>query len=135
MADSGTQGPFTPSTPSGSASQADILQALKNQTQATNQLTFATTQVTPDFTSGQITASVLGTLVQSGFVRLIGISIVTGTTNGALYDSATNNPTAGQQVGALLATPGWYATQMIFANGMVAKPSTGQIVSLHYARS
>jgi hypothetical protein len=135
MADSGTQGPFTASTPSGSASQADILQALKNQVIATTALAQQYTQQTPDFTSGQITASVFGTLVQSGFVRLLGISIITGTTNGGLYDSATNNPTAGQQVGALLATPGWYATQMIFTNGMVAKPSTGQIVSLHYARS
>ena len=136
MADSGPQNPFTAASPSGTASQADILQALKNQVIAFNGLTFVTNQLTPDFTSGQITATVGGTLVQSGFVRLLGISIVTGTTNGGLFDAATVPAAgAGQQVGALLATPGYYPMQMLFTNGMVAKPSAGQVVSLHYTRS
>src|SRR5260370_42652924 len=136
MADSGNaSGPFTPASPSGTASQSDILTALKNQVVATTTLAQQYTQQTPSFTSGQITSSVFGTLVQSGFVRLLGISIVSaGTALGGLYDSATNNPGAGQQIGVLLTTPGWTSTQMIFLNGLVAKPSTGQIVSLHYSR-
>lgn len=135
MADPGS-GPFTPNAPSSTASQSDILTALQNQVVALNSQVLAFSQLTPSFSSGQITASAFGTLVQSGFVRLLGISIVTGgATNGGLYDSATNNPSGGQLIGAMLTTPGFYATQMIFTNGMVAKPSTGQVVSLHYARS
>src|SRR5713226_3199870 len=120
MADAG--GPFTPSAPSSAASQSDILTALKNQVVATNLLALQYTQLTPSFSSGQVTASVLGTLVQSGFVRLLGISSVTGGVgNGSLYDAATTGAAgAGQQIGVMLTTPGFYATQMLFVNGLVA---------------
>lgn len=137
MADAGNpSGPFAAASPSSTASQSDILTALKNQVNATNALVNVTNQLTPTLSSGQITASAAGTLVQSGFVRLLGISIITGSINGGLYDAATVGAAgAGQQVGALLSAPGFYFTQMIFTNGMVAKPSSGQVVSLHYARS
>ena len=118
MADAG--GPFTPSAPSSTASQSDILTALKNQVVATNLLAAAYTQLTPSFTSGQLTASVFGTLVQSGLVRLLGISIVSGGAgNGGLYDAPANNPSVGQQIGVMLTTPGYYPVQMIFLNGIL----------------
>ena len=119
----------------GSASLGDILTALKDEVVALNNQIKVAQGAFPTNTSSQITASTAGTLVQSGFVRLTGVSIVTATTMGGLYDAPTvAAASAGQQVGVLLTTPGFYAMNMVFALGLVAKPSTGQVVSLHYAR-
>lgn len=122
---------------SGDASTSDILSALKDQVVALNSQVMGYSRQFPSNTSGQITASTAGTLVQSGFVRLTGISVVASVTAalGNLYDAPTAvAATAGAKVGVILTTPGFYAVNMVFANGLVAQPSAGQVVSLHYTR-
>lgn len=119
---------------SGTASLSDILTSLRNEVVAVNNLVLQYSRQFPSSTSGQVSAAAL---IQTGFVRLLGISVVASVTAaaGGLYDAATlSSAGATQQVGVLLTTPGFYAVDMVFANGLVAKPAPGQIVSLHYAR-
>lgn len=114
------------------ASLDDILTALKGGVQAMNANTLALNRAQPTLTSGQLAAD---TLIQTGFVRVTGISVVDAGAVGGLYDAATIvNATAGQQIYAVPATAGFIALNMVFTSGLVYKPGAAQKVTIFYTR-
>ena len=114
------------------ASLDDILTAIKGGVNALNGNTQATNRTTPTLTSGQLAAD---TLVQSGFVRVTGVSVTTAGAVGGLYDAATiGGAGAGQEIYSVAATLGFVPLNMVFANGLVYKPGAGQKVTIFYTR-
>ena len=115
------------------ASLSDLLTSMQNGVSAMNAFTTAISRTTPTLTSGQLDADIL---VQIGFVRVLGISIVAGGAVGGLYD-AVSVAAAGstEQIYVTGTTVGYYATNMVFTDGLVYKPGAAQVVAIFYARS
>lgn len=123
--------PLTPST-IGGGSLNDMLTSVQALAQNCQKIATALQQSIPSETSGQLSAD---TLVQTGFVRLLGISVVAAGAVGALHDARTLALAAsGNQVAVVQATAGYFAVDMIFADGLVYKPGSGQTCTLFYAR-
>jgi hypothetical protein len=115
------------------ASLSDILTSMQNGVNAMNAFVSATSKTIPTNTSGQLAASVL---VQTGFVRVLGVSIVAGGAAGSLADAATLAlAVSGTEVYTTPTTTGFYATDMVFVNGLVYLVGAGQTVALFYART
>lgn len=117
------------------SSLTDILTSLQNGVQAVQTLAGETAKGFPAVTSGQLAAD---TLVQNGFVRVLGIAVVAGgSAAGGLYDAATiAGAGSGQKVFNIATTAAAYtAVNLVFANGLVYKPGSGQIVTLFYRRT
>lgn len=114
------------------ASLDDILTSLKNVVTAANGVAQGLKRQVPDSTSGQLAAD---TLVQTGFVRVIGISVVAAGAVGALYDAATIAlASADEQVFVVPATVGYISLNMVFADGLVYKPGLAQLATIFYTR-
>ena len=114
------------------ASLDDILTTLKGAVNAVNGNTQVLKGQIPTSTSGQLAAN---TLVQTGFVRVTGISIVTAGAIGGLYDAATIAlAIAGTEVFAVPAAVGYTPVNMVFANGLVYKPGAAQVATIFYTR-
>lgn len=114
-------------------SLSDILTAIKNLTVATNGIADADNAAVPHFTSGQMAAN---TLVQAGFVRLVGISVTTAGAAGTLHDAGTVALAgAGNVVGVVPAAAGFLAVNMVFTAGLVYKPGAAQVATLFYSRT
>ena len=111
----------------------DILTALQNGVQGISDVSLHLSHQNPDFLSGPISAS---TLVQVGYVRLLGVSVIVGGAAGLLHnvnraaDAASTN-----QIYTIPTTAGYYDVHMVFPAGLVCVPGAGQIVALFYARS
>ena len=117
----------------GSASLADILFAIQNLVVATNDLAKLTADVIPDSTSGQLSADAL---VQTGFVRVTGISVTTAGAIGTFFD-AMNLASSGS-TNAIYTVPaavGFTPVNMVFANGLVYKPGALQVATIFYRRT
>jgi len=115
------------------ASLSDLLSAMQNGVTAMNAFVTALTRETPALSSGQLAAD---KLVQIGFVRVLGVSIVTGGAAGGLYDAAsTTLATSGTQVYVTGTTAGFYPVNMVFTNGLVYLPGAGQVVAIFYTRT
>jgi hypothetical protein len=125
-------GPVLPQQ--GTASLTDILTSLQDWVRAGNSIVDGLGALSPHFTSGQIVAS---KLVQTGFVRVTGISmVVPGGAMGTLNDSATL--AAANSTNAVYTLPtsvGFQPCSMVFANGLVCIPGSAQVVTLFYART
>lgn len=75
------------------------------------------------------------TLVQAGFVRVTGVSVVAGSGTPKLHDAAALADAAGAN--AIYAVPvvaGFYATNMVFHKGLVLKIGTATEVAIFYTR-
>lgn len=114
------------------ASLDDILTALKGGVNAVNGNTQSLQRQTPSSTSGQLAAD---TLVQAGFVRITGISVVVAGAVGGLYDAPTIALAgSGQQVFVVPASTDFIPLNMVFANGLVYKPGAAQVAAIFYTR-
>lgn len=111
----------------------DILTALQNGVNAVNALTQAVVRGTPTDSSGQLSAD---TLVQVGFVRVLGVSVTTAGAAGGLYDTATlAGAGAGQLVYSVFAMVNFFPLNIVFKDGLVFKPGAGQKATIIYART
>ena len=118
----------------GAGSVSDILTALQDLVRATNACVDGLGALVPHNTSGQTIAA---KLVQTGFVRVTGVSVYTpGSGVGTLYDAAT---LAGAVTAAAIypvsAALGYFPLNMVFANGLVYVPSSAQVATIFYART
>ena len=115
------------------ASLDDLLTTQKNGVVAINNIFQALAILNPTATSATVTSS---TLVIAGRGRLLSFSVVVaGTANGTIYNSGT--PTGGSASNALVATPttvGVYSANMIFTDGLVISPGTGQSINVTYSQ-
>lgn len=115
------------------ASLGDILTTQKNGVVAINNIFQALSALNPTVTSATVTSS---TLVITGSGRLISFSVVVaGSANGLIYNAGT--PSGGTAANALVATPttvGVYAANMVFTNGLVIAPGTGQSINVTYSQ-
>ena len=115
------------------ASLDDILTTQKNAVVALNNVFQALNTLNPTTTSSTVTSS---TLVIAGRGRLISFSVVVaGSASGLIYNAGT--PTGGAAANALVATPntaGVYNVNMIFTNGLVVAPGTGQSINVTYSQ-
>lgn len=118
----------------GTASLTDILTALKDWVVAGNSIVDGINSLSPHFTSGQVIGA---KLVQTGFVRLLGISVVSAATQrGLLLDAANlGAATASTIVGNVSAQLGFFPVNMVFQNGLVFIPGSAQVAALFYART
>lgn len=115
------------------ASLSDILTSVQQGVQAFNGFTLELAKRSPPFTSGQLAAD---TLVQTGFVRVLGVSVVDGGAAGALHDVAMlANAASTNQVYEVPTTEGYIPVNMVFKDGLVYKPGAGQIIAIFYART
>jgi hypothetical protein len=115
------------------ASLGDILTTQKNGVVAINNIFQALSALNPTVTSTTVTSS---TLILAGSGRLISFSVVVaGSANGLIYNAGT--PSGGTAANALVATPttvGVYAANMVFTNGLVIAPGTGQSINVTYSQ-
>ena len=115
------------------ASLGDILTTQKNGVIAINNIFQALSALNPTVTSTTVTSS---TLILAGSGRLISFSVVVaGSANGLIYNAGT--PSGGTAANALVATPttvGVYAANMVFTNGLVIAPGTGQSINVTYSQ-
>lgn len=119
----------------GTASLTDVITTLKDAVVAANNIVDGVGALSPHYTSGQIIAA---KLVQTGFVRLLGYSVVAAGGMGALYDAATlagATAAATTQVGTVTAAIGYYPVNIVFQNGLVYVPGSAQVAALFYART
>jgi len=115
------------------ASLDDILTTQKNGVVALNNVFQALNILNPTTTSATVTAS---TLIIAGKGRLISFSVVVaGSASGLIYNAGT--PTGGAAANALVATPttiGVYDANMMFTDGIVVAPGTGQSINVTYSQ-
>jgi hypothetical protein len=115
------------------ASLGDILTTQKNGVVAINNIFQALSALNPTTTSATVTSS---TLVITGSGRLLSFSVVVaGSANGLIHNSGT--PSGGTAANALVATPttvGVYAANMVFTDGLVVVPGTGQSINITYSQ-
>lgn len=115
------------------ASLDDILSI---QQAATAQLTLlqqTQEKLIPSDTSGAMTAS---RLVQVGFVRVQGISVLAGSPPGKLHDVARlADVAAGNEVLVIPTSPGYYAMNILFKTGLAFVPGTSGAVVVFYSRT
>jgi hypothetical protein len=115
------------------ASLDDILTVQKNAVVALNNVFQALNILNPTTTSSTVTSS---SLIIAGKGRLISFSVVvSGTASGLIYNAGT--PTGGAAANALVATPttiGVYNVNMIFTDGLVVAPGTGQSINVTYSQ-
>lgn len=114
------------------ASLDDILTAQKNGVVAINNLSTTFTRGQGSTTSLTVTSN---TLVVTGRGYLVSFSIVVaGSANGAIYNAQTIALATADT--ALCATPltvGVYQAGLVFTNGLVIKPGTGQSINVTYS--
>ena len=115
------------------ASLDDILTTQKNGVVALNNVFQALAILNPTSTSETVTSS---SLIITGKGRLLSFSVVVaGSSSGLIYNSGT--PTGGSASNALVGTPtttGVYPVNMIFTDGLVISPGTGQSVNVTYSQ-
>ncbi len=114
------------------ASLDDILTTLQGGVKAINGNTLALKQQAPTETSGQLAAN---TLVQTGFVRVTGISVTVAGAVGGLYDAATIAlAISDTEVFVVPTAVGYIPLNMVFADGLVYKPGAAQVATIFYTR-
>lgn len=100
--------------------------------QTLSDLVNATLKQVPSNSSGKVTAT---KVIQTGFVRVTGISVVAGGAAGALHDAATTaSIAAGNQLYVVPTTAGFYAVNLVFSTGLAYVPGAGQTAAFMYAR-
>ncbi len=113
----------------------DVLTTLQNLVQATSTIGNELIKINATQTTGQISAN---TLVQSGLVRILGLSVSTAGAAGTFHDAATIAAADSTNViYTVAATAGYFPffPAMLTMNGLVYKPGAGQKVTIYYTRS
>lgn len=120
--------------PAGGASLSDILTSIQNLVVATNAGANASNGLIPHLNSGRLAAN---TLIQTGFVRVTGISVLVAGAVGALFDAATLAAAAAgtNDLYVVPAAAGFIPLNMVFVNGLVYKPGAAQVAAIFYART
>jgi len=115
------------------ASLDDILTTQKNGVVALNNVFQALNVLNPTATSATVTSSAL---IVSGRGRLISFSVVVaGSASGTIHNA--NSPTGNTAANALVATPntiGVYEANVVFSNGLLIVPGTGQSINVTYSQ-
>lgn len=115
------------------ASLDDLLTTQKNGVVALNNVFQALAILNPTATSATVTSS---TLVITGRGRLLSFSVVVaGSASGTIHNAGA--PTGGAAANAMVATPttiGVYPANMIFTDGLLIAPGTGQSINVTYSQ-
>jgi len=114
------------------ASLDDILTAQKNGVVAINGNTSALLRVQGAYTSATVTTD---TLVASGRGYLVSWTVVVGgSAAGSVYNSnSTSSLLAGQKLCPIGTTAGVFPAGLVFTNGIVVSPGTGQSINVTYS--
>lgn len=92
----------------------------------------ATLRQTPSDSSGALTAS---KIIQIGFVRVTGVSVVVGGAAGGLHDvDAIGDIAASNQLYTVGTTAGFYPVNIVFPKGLAYAPGAGQTAAIMYTR-
>lgn len=92
----------------------------------------ATLKLVPSNSSGKVSAT---KVIQTGFVRVTGISVVAGGAVGALHDASTTASIASaNQIYVVPTTPGFYAVNLVFPTGLAYVPGASQTAAFMYSR-
>lgn len=114
------------------SSLSDILSTMQAGVEAMQNLQQTQSKNVPDTTSGQLSADAL---VQPGFVRVLGVSVLDGSVIGFLHDAAAlADADSSNQIYPISITKDFYPTNMVFKNGLVFKVGTGTKVAIFYSR-
>lgn len=119
------------------ASLDDILTTQKNGVVALNNVFNALSILNPTATSATVTAP---TLIVAGRGRLLSFSVViAGSGAGTVHNAGAppGTPNGNTAANALVATPatvGVYPVNMIFTNGLLIVPGTGQSINVTYSQ-
>ena len=113
------------------ASLDDLLTAQKNGVVALSAIQQALTAVVPAYTSATVTAS---TLIVAGRGKLLHVSVlVAGSTTGFVYNASTvGSAAAANALVPVINTIGIYSAGVVFTNGLVVTPGTGQSINITY---
>lgn len=115
------------------AGLTDILSAIQSGVGLLGQIQDTLTHLVPQLSSGHLGVD---TLIQPGYVRVLGVSVLAGTGTPKLHDvAALANAAAGNAVYAIPIVAGYYPTNMVFTNGLVLKIGTATEVAIFYART
>jgi len=114
------------------ASLDDILTTQKNGVVAINGYIAALLRSQGTFTSTTVTAD---TLVVTGRGYLVSFTVVVaGSAAGSIYNaSSTSSPLASQKLCVVGTTAGIYPAGLVFTNGLVISPGTGQSINVTYS--
>jgi hypothetical protein len=108
----------------------DIMGVLQTGVAVLSELQQTQSKLVPTYSSGYVDTN---KLIQSGFVRVLGISVMAGTA--LLHDAAgVPNVAPTNAIYALPATPGFYPTNMVFVNGLVLAGAAGVKCAIFYSR-
>lgn len=114
------------------ASTDDIMAVLQTFAPALSASAKAQAQVTPDFTSGVMSAT---TLINQGYTRATGISVVAAGAAGWLHDAnSVGSITSSTRVYPVAATLGLVSFNMVFKKGLVYEPGAAQVATVFYAK-
>lgn len=116
-------------------STSDFLSVSKNAVVALGNITARLTAMSGSFVASQTSGHLDATaLVQAGFVRVKGVSVIAGSAVGYLNDSATvAGIGTGTRVYQISVTPGYYPLDLIVTNGLVFEIGTGMQVCISYS--
>lgn len=114
------------------ASLDDILTTQKNGVVAINNYAFALLREQGAFTSSTVTAD---TVVVTGRGYLVSVTVVVGGTGaGSIYNAnSTTSPPASQKLFPVGTTVGVFPAGLVFTNGLVIVPGTGQSINVTYS--
>lgn len=114
------------------SSLTDIFSAVKNAVVALNAIGQGIYQNNPQFTSATVTAA---TLVIAGKGRLHSYTVVVaGSGDGLINDaSTTGGAAAANALTPTIKTLGVYAVDLVFDDGLVIAPGTGQSINVTYS--
>lgn len=115
------------------ASLDDLLTASKNIVTALNGINGTFSKFLGSATSQAISAGG-NTLVVTGAGRLVNFVVLTaGTGDGTIYDTTnTTSPPAADKLVIIPQTLGVFPVGVVFSNGLVVSPGTGQVVIVTY---
>lgn len=114
------------------ASLDDIQTTIQSINGTLNSQVDAYLKLVPSLTSGTVNAS---RIIQVGFVRVTGVSVVVGGAAGALHDvSALGDIAAGNLQYVVGTTLGYYPMNIVFPKGLAYAPGAGQSAVILYTR-
>lgn len=115
------------------AGLTDIVSCIQSGIAELAQMRDALTHLVPQLSSGHLSVD---TLVQPGYVRVLGVSVLAGSGTAKLHDAAALANAATTNAVYLIPTvAGFYPVNMVFANGLVFKIGTATEVAIFYART
>lgn len=100
--------------------------------QVLSDLVNATLKQVPSDSSGRVAAT---KVIQTGFVRVLGIDVVVAGAAGALHDAATTaSAGSANKIHVVPATLGFYPVNLVFPTGLTYIPGASQEVAIMYSR-